>query len=580
MGPILKSRIWSRLQAGIDESEALFRAHAFSPSLSAGETAVCLFFPDGGAWIEGSFSAPFQSALLAAWVDAVGSRLSSPDTLFLSNDPYDGGGTLFDIKMIRAVEMGTHGTALLAIGGHYPDVGGRSVGGVAPEVTSVQEEGVRIPFREADSGLFDLMAANCRYADAFRGDVSAQQRAVDVGCEWLDKLAATYSWEAILAASHTVRERSRDAYRAARTELKSGQYARRDRLDDGSGSETFLRLEIAATVSEDSILVDFAGSADRSAGPTNCTRASVAAASLCGMRQIFPEIPACAFAIDDLEILAPSGSLLAAVYPTPVGGTSSILAERVASLVLEALSQAVHGRGRACDGGGGNVLVLDGQDTRRPFSLRLVAGAGGGASGRGDGLNNGDPITRLSAFPSVESMERTYPVRVTCYAERESSGGSGRYRGGEGTLLEIVALADRTRLTIYMDRFSRGAGGHHRGGRGQTSEIEVFVDGRWQTPPGRGRCQDLDLVRGDRVRLRSAGGGGYGHPYERAIRLVSEDVVSGRLTRKLAAKQHGVVYTSPEDRDYDSAKTFKLRSYRLTSSDVDDYLDEIETLED
>jgi N-methylhydantoinase B len=580
MDPIMQSRIWSRLQAGIDESEALFRAHAFSPSLSAGETAVCLFFPNGGLWIEGSASAPLQSALLLTWVKSLGSRLNCCDKLLLSNDPYDGGGTLCDIKMIRAIEMGAHGTAWLAIGGHYPEIGGRSGGGVAPEATSVQEEGLRIPHREADSGLFDLMAANSRHPDTFLGDALAQQKAVAAGCEWLRRLAETHSWDAILEASNTIRERSRDAYRVARTELKSGRYSRQDRLDDGSDSDTFLRLEVTADLSENSVLLDFSGSADRSDGPTNCTKASAVAATLCGIRQIFPEIPACAFAIDDLEILAPSGSLLDAVYPTPVGGTSSILAERIASLVLEALSQAVHGRGRACDGGGGNVLVLDGQDAGRPFSLRLVAGAGGGASGRGDGLNNGDPITRLSAFPSVESVERIYPVRVMRYLERESSGGSGRYRGGEGTLLEIEALSDSTRLAVYVDRFSRGAGGQHRGGRGQTSEIEVLVGGRWQTPSGHGRCQDLELSKGDRVRLHTAGGGGYGHPYERAIRLVSEDVVSGRLTRKLAAKQHGVVYTSPGARDYDSAKTFKLRSYRLTSSDVDDYLDEIETLED
>jgi N-methylhydantoinase B len=577
--PILQSRIWSRVQAGIDEAEALFRAYAFSPSLSHGETAVCLFFPDGGLWTEGTVSAPLQSALLSSWVSKIGPRLS-PDALLLSNDPYDGGGSLCDIKMIRGINMGSSGTAWLAISGHYPDIGGRTAGGVAPEATSIQEEGLRIPFTAADDSLFIMMAANSRYPEPFLGDTVAQRRALEAGSAWMDRLAASYSWETILEAAQTVRERSQEAYRIARAELRSGAYVRYDRLDDGACSDTFLRLEVAVDVSPDLIQLDFAGSADRSDGPTNCTKASVVAASLCGVRQIFPEIPACAFAIDDLEIRVPSCSLLDAVYPTPVGGTSSVLAERVASLVLEALSQAVHGRGRACDGGGGNVLVMEGQNTGLPFSLRLVAGSGGGASGRGDGLLNSDPITRLSVFPSVESLERSYPVRVTRYTAREGSGGSGRYCGGEGTLLEIEALAEQTRLTIYMDRFDRGAGGHHRGGRGSTSMINVCVNGRWQSPPGHGRCQNLVLLPGDRISLQSAGGGGYGHPYERAIRLVSEDVVSGRLTRKLAAKQHGVVYTSPEARDYDSAKTFKLRSYRLTSSDVDDFLDEIETLED
>jgi N-methylhydantoinase B len=579
--PILQSRVWSRVQAGLDETEAVFRSHALSPSLAEGETAICLFFPDGRVWAEGTESAPYLSALLSTWVSFLGSRLpTDPQGVWVSNDPYDGGGSLSDLKMVRAIPMGSSGVGWVAVGGVCADIGGRTAGGLAPEAESVQEEGFRIPLSAASDSLYRLAAANSRYPESFAADIAAQEQAVLSACEWIESLADGFSWDVVVSASQSVSERSRKALALAKAELSEGSYIRRDRLDDDGGANSFRSLVVTAGVTDDLMILDFEGSAEQSVGPTHCTRESVLAACGVAIRQVFPEIPACAFPIGNLEIRVPSGSLLDAHYPTPVGGTTAVLAERIASVVLEALSQSVHGRGRACDGGGGNVLVLEGQDRGRPFSVRLIVGSGGGASGRGDGLDNSEPATRYSIFPSVEALERRYPVRIRQYTERDESGGAGRYRGGAGTIFELESLVSDARLTVYADRSQRGAGGHHRGGRGATARVEVSLGGQWRSLSEAGQRQNIKLAAGDRVRLHTAGGGGYGHPYERAIRLISDDVVSGRLTRKSAAKEHGVVYTSSDARDYDSAKTFKLRSYRLTSSDVDDYLDEIETLED
>ncbi len=578
--PILQNRIVSRIQAGVDEAEATFRSHAYSPSLSDGESGICLFSPDGSLWAEGSTSAPLQSALLQTWVREQEARLDRGAGILLSNDPYTGGGTVCDVKMIAPVAMGDVGTAWIAISGHYPDVGGRTLGGVAPGARSVHEEGVRIPVSPATESVFVLMSANCRFPGILQSDLVAQTTALETARTWMQRLGASHSWPTVHEASESVRVRSRAALDAARAELKEGVYVRRDRLDSDTDEERSVPLELSLEVSEEALILDFQGSGGLSDGPTNCTRASSLAACQCGLRQIFPEIPACGFSIDDLQIRVSHGSLLDASFPTPVGGTSDILADRVASLVVEALSQSVHGRGKACDGGGGNVIVIEQEGGGDPFVLRLVVGSGGGASGRGDGLTNTDSETRFSIFPSVESLERAFPVRVRCSEEREASGGAGRYRGGDGTVFEIESLLPKARLTVYADRFRRGAGGHHRGGRGEKTRVEVWCDGDWRSFPQRGRCQSQELSAHDRVRIQTAGGGGYGHPYERAIRLVSDDVVSERLSRKEAAKRHGVVFTSSSATDYDSAKTFKLRSYRLTSSDVDDFLDEIETLED
>jgi N-methylhydantoinase B len=579
--PVLHNRICSRIQAGVDEAEAVFRAYAHSVSLVEGESAVSLFFPDGSLWAEGSSSAPLLSALLRTWVVALGDRFSDfGDDILVTNDPYDGGGTVCDVRMLVRVAMGDDGFGWLAICGHYPDVGGQIIGGVAPTVRSIQEEGLRIPLSVVDESLLRLLPANGRHPVGLRRNLDAQAEALGVGRAWMGRLGDAHTWEIVLEAGRSLQERARRALKAGLGELSDGTYVRRDRLDADTETAPPTHLAVALTISADEIAVNFEGSGPTSTGATNCTKASTIASVLCAFRHLFPEIPACGFAIEDLEIRVPHGSLLCAQFPTAVGGTSDVLADRVVSLVVEALSQSVHGRGRACDGGGGNIVILEGNDSQGAFALRLVVGSGGGASGRGDGLTNTDASVRHSLFPSVEAMERAFPVRVALSEERVGTGGAGRYRGGNGTMFEIEVLSPNTRLTVYADRFGRGAGGHHRGGRGETTEVAVFANGHWQTPEGIGRLHGHLASTGDRVRIQTAGGGGYGHPYERAIRLLADDVISGRLTRKDAAKEHGVVYTSSDARDYDSAKTFKLRSYRLTSSDVDDFLDEIETLQD
>ena len=87
------------------------------------------------------------------------------------------------------------------------------------------------------------------------------------------------------------------------------------------------------------------------------------------------------------------------------------------------------------------------------------------------------------------------------------------------------------------------------------------------------------MEAGDRLFLRTAGGGAYGHPCERAIRLVGEDIRSGLLSMRGAAVRHGVVFRSEGSLDYDPAKTFKLRSYHLTMADVEEILDGVEGFE-
>ena len=578
MDAVLRSRIASRVQAGADEAETTFRVLGDHSGIASGETAVGLFFSDRSRWVEGSSSAPFLSALLEEWIDVTEDRLPQAGTILLSNDPYDGGGTLCDVLAVSAVPVDSD-VCWVAAAGHYPDLGGRTVGGIAPAARSIHEEGVRVSLAEANGGLLDLMSANARDPETVRNSLEAQIQCLGVFQDWLLGLGETHGWETVESAGRETQERARLALRQARQDLAHGTTVRLDRLDDDIHPRKTRSMRVELSIIDGLSTVDFEGTDPCSSGPTNCPISATRAGVRVGYRHLFPEVPACGFSEEGLEIRVPHGSLLDACFPTAVSGTADVLSDRVISLTIEAFSKAVQGRGRACDGGGGNVVAFEGYGEKGVSGTSISVGSGGGASGRGDGLSNTDAPGRFSAFPSVESIERSAPVRVIRYETRTGSGGAGRYRGGDGTILELECLEPGMRVSVYGDRGKRGAAGHHRGSRGDTSQISLFKEGHWQTFDPAGRLQDIALETGDRVRIETAGGGGYGHPYERAIRLLTEDVRAGRMSRKTAAKEHGVVYTSNDARDYDSAKTFKLRSYRLTSSDVDDFLDEIETLE-
>ncbi len=572
-------RVWSRIQGAVDEVDAVFRTRAFDASLNGGDTAAVLVGPDGVPWAQGTKSTPFLTALLGTWLEGLIDQSKAHDgEVIVSNDPFDGGCSLSDLRVATPIRIKPFGVAWLASAGHYPDIGGRVPGGVCPEAWDVVQEGVRIPAIciakqfTPDTSTIDVIGANTRNPLAFKGNLLAQIAALAAGAGRLGALIERFGPDRLAEAAGKAREGSHAALQAALASFSPGTYVCRDRLDDPECGRP-IQLVTTARVEGRRIQLSFEGS-ELQPGSSACPFSAVQAGCLAGLRQLLPDVPASVDLNAVISLARPDG-YLDAVFPHAVSGGNEV-AGRVVSGVIEALSQAVHGRGCAADAGGGNLAVLEGLHGGKPFFLRLAVGSGGGASGRGDGLINIGAPPRRGAFPSIEAIERNYPVRVLRYERRGGSGGAGRYRGGDGTLVEI-RVETEARLTLFIDRGERGAGGHHRGTRGATAAVRVHTNGHWLSPPP--KVEALNLQPGDCVRLETAGGGGYGHPYERAIRLLSEDMSANVLTRRAVALQHGVLFRSDDPLDYDSAATFKLRSYRLTSADVEALVDEIEDME-
>lgn len=585
---ITSGHVWSRVQAAADEMEATLRRQAFSSALAKeGDCAAVVFGANGTAWTQGSRSNPFQAALLSVWTRAWRGweQTAEEGTLWVSNDPYEGGSSLSDIRMCAPIFFEGEQVGLLGCSGHLSDIGGRTAGGVSPGATDVQQEGIRIcptvvarKWTPVDD-VFRLLVDNSRFPDEMRGDLIAFVDGLKAGAERMSHLFERYGQTVVTTVEEDVRTHAENTTAVALGEIQNGVYTCKDRLDGDGLVDEPLHLFSRIDCSSDGLKFDFQGTSGSATGPMNVPADAVEAACLVAFRHVFPELPMHGAVSECLKVNHVSGSLLDARFPMSVGGSSAEVVPRIVTLCVEGLSQGVHGRAM---GGGGGVtrVIIQGHSGYGPYRMCLALGSGGGASGKGDGLCNGDGSTRFTCFQDLEALETQFPIRILSYGLRPGSGGAGRYLGGCGCNLVFELLEGPGWLTLFGDRFTRGPGGTHRGTRGRTAEVRIWRNGHWQGLPHRTKVEGLLLQAGDRVRVATAGGGGYGHPFERAIRLVSKDVKFGHLSLREAALRHGVLFTCDQATDFDSAQTFKLRSYRLTAADVEGILDDIECLDD
>jgi N-methylhydantoinase B len=195
-------------------------------------------------------------------------------------------------------------------------------------------------------------------------------------------------------------------------------------------------------------------------------------------------------------VRAPEGSLLNARPGAAVAAGNVETSSRVADLVLAAF-------GRAQGQGTMNNLTLG--DAR--FSYYETLGGGQGACPDADGPSGVHVAMSNTLNTPIEALESEFPLRVVRYARRRGSGGAGLYRGGDGVVRELEALAEMTFSLIAERRrhAPRGARGGEPGARGRD-----LLDGRLL--PGK---MTGTLGPGQRLRIETPGGGGFGDATKR-----------------------------------------------------------------
>ncbi|MEM6386452.1 MAG: hydantoinase B/oxoprolinase family protein [Pseudomonadota bacterium] len=543
--PITLSVIQAGLAQVCDEMDMAFSRAAFSPVIAeANDRSDGIYAASDGALIaQGAGGLPvFVGTMQDSTRQLIGrirdgvTAAPVPGDVYIVNDPYLGGTHLMDVRFARPFYR--HGKIFcwLSNTGHWPDTGGSVPGGFSASATAVEQEGLRLPpvklFKEAvlDEEIYSIICSNIRVADQRIGDVKAQAAALQVGADRLDALLDRYGDDVVEDAIGELRVRAAAQMRVLIDEIADGSYSSVAWIDsDGVVNEPLaIRLTVEKTAGH--LRFDFAGSAPPCMGPMNSVRATTLSSVYLAMRHIFPEVPISAGAFEPLEIVGIDGTFLDARYPRPVSGCAAEVSQRIAEAVFAALVEALPDRVTAAPAGTSGNFALGGHDpaTGRDFVMYQLSGGGYGGNADHDGLANGCSTIGISKAPPVEIMEQNFPVLYHRYALREGSGGAGKHRGGLGLDYEVELRRGTARASFVMDHGRFGPQGALGGADGAVNEVEVWRGGERQVPEHLSKAQDIPLQAGDRVRVKTPGGGGYGYPSERDPRLSDEDERLGR----------------------------------------------------
>ena len=543
--PITLSVIQAGLQQVCDEMDLSFSRAAFSPVIAeANDRSDGIYAAEDGALIaQGTGGLPvfvgtmqYSTRKLIEMIAAGTVAKPKPDDIYIVNDPYLGGTHLMDVRFARPFYRKGEIYCWLSNTGHWPDTGGAVPGGFSASATSVEQEGLRLPpvrlFKKGvlDQEIYSIICSNIRVADQRIGDVKAQAAALMVGEDRLNALLDRYGDDVVKAAIAELRVRSDTQMQAFIEEIPDGNYSSTAWIDSDGVVNEPLEIHLKIKKTRGHLQFDFSESSPPCMGPMNSVLATTLSSVYLAMRHIFPEVPISAGAFTPLEILQPKGTFLDAEYPRPVSGCAAEVSQRIAEAVFAALVEALPHRVTAAPAGTSGNFALGGFDpeTGRDFVMYQLSGGGYGGNIDHDGLSNGCSTIGISKAPPVEIMEQNFPVLYHRYALREGSGGAGQHRGGLGLDYEVELRRGNARASFVMDHGRFGPQGALGGADGAVNEVEVWREGVKYIPEHLSKEQDIPLQAGDRVRVKTPGGGGYGSALERDLDLIKEDKRLGR----------------------------------------------------
>ena len=496
-------------------------------------------------------------------------RTAKPGDVYIANDPYGCGGQhLPDIYVIKPIFVAGQLEGYAATMAHHSDVGGIAPGSIAVHATEIYQEGLRIPLcRLYDGGventiLLRLIEANTRQPIHVMGDLRAQLAACRVGERGLIALLERYGFDAHVY----MEELQRVAERMMRAELAllpDGVHTFTDYIDGVGENPVPIPISVQVEIAGDEVRIDFEGTSPQVEASVNCPVGMVYAACYGAIRGIVGgEIPNCEGYMAPIRIDAPAGTVVNPVFPAACGARG-VIGYRVYDAIMGALAPLVPDRVLAAGEGGPTLIAWGGYERGRdeelkPFGTTEVLVGTWGARSQLDGLEGvSNPLANLGNQP-VELIESDQPLRVERYGLVPDSGGAGRQRGGLGYVREYRVLAQRATLTIRSDRRDHPPYGLEGGEPGAPSS-NVVVSGDEECELPTMPMEAYTLEQGDRFTHVSAGGGGFGPPFERDVAAVLADVLDGKVSVAAARERYGVVIS---DGGIDTESTAALRAAR------------------
>jgi N-methylhydantoinase B len=439
--------------------------------------------------------------------------------VILTNDPYCGGQHLPDFVVFQPLYVNGERVAIAAAIVHHIDVSGGAAGSYFAGAKEVYHEGLRIPpVKLVEGGVTNeaivaIVRQNSREPEKIGGDLQAQIASLAVGARAIERLAARYDNAVILSAMDAILAQSEAVMRETIAAIPDGTYRFEDYVDDDGQSAVDLSVIARVEVHGDSVTVDLSESADQAPGPVNCTLNMARSGVYCALLSVAEgRAMANSGAYKPIEVICRPGSIANCLHPAPVANRMAT-GHRIVTTVLGALAEPLPELIPAAYYGVSYVAALSAPDRfvegeRRVYFEIEVGGWGGNP--QADGANGFSAGFHNLANSPVEMCESLFPIVFTEYAFVEGSGGDGQHRGGLGLAREWQLDAEWGSLSGNFERFRHAPYGINGGKEGSKGRFLHITDEATVELPS--KISGVELKKGDRVRLETSGGGGWGDP--------------------------------------------------------------------
>ena len=369
--------------------------------------------------------------------------------------------------------------------GHIQEVGGMVPGGFCGEATEVFHEGIRVPpvkikkRGEDNVEVWKLLLANVRTPRVNYGDLRALIAAVDLGESRTVQVIRKYGKAVFRETIRDLLDYSERRMRAELEAIPDGIYGFKDYIESDGVDATIVNVD----------------------------------------------------------------------YPGPEVGGNTETHPRIVGTIMGAMAKAVPNRTMAAEGGTHSNLVFGGVDAETGdfFICYDIAGVGWGGRAFADGNDAVDSINGNCRPTPIEVFETRFPWRVEYLAFDTDSAGAGKFRGGVGYTKQMICLNDEIICSQMTDRHVFAPWGLHggkQGGLGATLILKAATQ-EWQNmrqafgKKSTSRYSNVRITKGDRLRLVSPGGGGYGEPKDRQRELIVSDIKQGYVSLLGAEREYG-----------------------------------------
>jgi N-methylhydantoinase B len=356
-------------------------------------------------------------------------------------------------------------------------------------------------------------------------------------------MADKYGIKVFFEALETILDQCEAATREKIRAIPDGVYQYEAFLDNDGVRDEKIPIKVKVIVAGDEMTVDFSEMSDQVKG---CINSGFYGGGRTCVRVAFKYLiatgePANEGTFRPVKMILPEGKLISA-EATAAMGLYSIPFPTVIDCIIKALEPALPERVTGAHFGTFSSLSFAGKrmDTGAVFKANDSGHGGWGACATHDGagpfrtMAHGD--TRLIPIELQESM---YPFRVEEFRLRQDSGGAGKWRGGLGFEKQYVLLAP-AELWANFDRIGCPPWGVQGAKEAKSGQVLIYKNGNAE-PELLYKTENRPLDAGDRVRMATGGGGGYGDPRERPVELVQRDVIRGFVSPESARDDYGVI---------------------------------------